>query len=64
MQKIPVVGLLVVGVAGTVTGAWEYNGYAQKVIESQEDHPLEGTVLRYDDPFEPAVPAEDWEVLK
>lgn len=28
------------------------------------DYPLQGTVLRYDDPFEPAVPAEDWEVLK
>lgn len=28
------------------------------------DHPLQGTVLRYDDPFEPAVTAEDWEVLK
>ena len=31
---------------------------------SPEDDPLQGTVLRYDDPFEPAVPAEDWEVLK
>ena len=31
---------------------------------SQADYPLQGTVLRYDDPFEPAVPAEDWEVLK
>ena len=29
----------------------------------QGDYPLQGTVLRYDDPFEPAVPAEDWEVL-
>lgn len=29
------------------------------------DHnPLKGTVLKYDDPFEPAVPLEDWEVLK
>ena len=25
---------------------------------------LRGSVLRYDDPFEPAVPEEDWEVLK
>jgi hypothetical protein len=24
----------------------------------QADYPLQGTVLRYDDPFEPAVPAE------
>ncbi|MBF2049328.1 MAG: hypothetical protein EDM05_023995 [Leptolyngbya sp. IPPAS B-1204] len=31
---------------------------------SPGDYPLQGTVLRYDDPFEPAVPAEDWEVLK
>lgn len=31
---------------------------------AQGDYPLQGTVLRYDDPFEPAVPAEDWEVLK
>lgn len=28
------------------------------------DRPLAGSVLRYDDPFGPAVPAEDWEVLK
>jgi hypothetical protein len=26
--------------------------------------PLAGSVLRYDDPFEPAVPPEEWEVLK
>ncbi|MBF2019768.1 MAG: hypothetical protein IGR93_06600 [Hydrococcus sp. C42_A2020_068] len=26
--------------------------------------PLRGTVLRYDEPFEPAVASEDWEVLK
>lgn len=25
---------------------------------------LRGTVYRYDDPFEPAVPPEDWEALK
>jgi len=31
---------------------------------SQSNYPLQGTVLRYDDPFEPAVPTEDWEVLK
>jgi hypothetical protein len=28
------------------------------------NRPLTGSVLRYDDPFEPAVPAEEWEVLK
>lgn len=26
-------------------------------------YPLRGTVLRYDDPFEPAVPIEDWDCL-
>ena len=25
-------------------------------------YPLRGSVLRYDDPFEPAVPPEDWDV--
>lgn len=25
---------------------------------------LHGSVLRYDDPFSPAVPIEDWEALK
>jgi hypothetical protein len=24
---------------------------------------MRGTVLRYDDPFEPAVPPEDWEAV-
>jgi hypothetical protein len=27
-------------------------------------YPLRGKVLFYEDPFEPAVPAEDWEVLR
>jgi hypothetical protein len=27
-------------------------------------HGLRGTVLRYDDPFGPAVPIEDWDALK
>ncbi len=26
-----------------------------------ERYPLRGTVARYDDPLEPAVPAEEWE---
>ena len=26
--------------------------------------PLKGTVIRYDDPLEPATSHEDWEVLK
>jgi hypothetical protein len=31
-QRIPVLGNIVVGVAGIVTGAWEQNGYAQSSI--------------------------------
>jgi hypothetical protein len=27
-------------------------------------YPLRGTVLFYEDPFEPAVPVEDWKVLR
>jgi hypothetical protein len=27
-------------------------------------YPLRGTVLFYEDPFEPAVPVEDWEVMR
>ena len=30
---------------------------------STNDNPLKGTLLNYDDPFEPAVLATDWEVL-
>ena len=31
---------------------------------TKSEYPLQGTVLGYDDPFEPAVSAEDWQVLK
>lgn len=35
------------------------------VQSRQAEYPLQGKQpYRYDDPFEPAVPAEDWEVLK
>jgi hypothetical protein len=27
-------------------------------------YPLRGKVIRYDDPFEPAVSAEDWDVMQ
>ena len=27
-------------------------------------YPLRGTVIHYDEPFEPAVSLEDWEVLQ
>ena len=30
----------------------------------QVNYPLQGTVLRYDDPFEPAVVTEDWDALR
>ncbi len=34
-----------------------------KATEPQVN-PLKGSVLRYDDPFEPACPAEDWVALR
>lgn len=27
-------------------------------------NPIKGVLLKYEDPFEPAVPPEDWNVLK
>jgi len=33
-------------------------------IGISSEFPLQGTVLVYDDPFEPAVAPEDWDVLK
>jgi hypothetical protein len=33
LEQIPVLGVLIVGVAGIVTGAWDRNGYAQEAIE-------------------------------
>ena len=29
-----------------------------------DSYPLRGTVISYDNPFEPATSAEDWEALK
>lgn len=40
------------------------------IIESQTEskagnrNSLKGTVLKYEEPFAPVVPAEDWEALK
>jgi hypothetical protein len=36
------------------------------VLDESEpnSYPLRGTVLHYEDPFEPAVPIEDWEALQ
>lgn len=31
---------------------------------TSEHYPLQGTVDRYDDPFEPALPLEEWEALQ
>lgn len=33
-------------------------------VSSSSEFPLQGTVLFYNDPFEPAVPPEDWDVLQ
>ena len=32
--------------------------------DESEKYPLRGGVIKYEDPFEPACPPEDWEVLK
>ena len=32
--------------------------------QERTHHPLRGSVIGYDDPFEPAVSLEDWEALK
>ncbi|MBW4554181.1 MAG: hypothetical protein KME35_24225 [Aphanocapsa sp. GSE-SYN-MK-11-07L] len=40
---------------------------AHKAVADQPEqnlYPLRGKVLYYENPFEPAVPIEDWEVLK
>jgi hypothetical protein len=33
LERVPVFGLLIVGIAGVVTGAWEENGYARELID-------------------------------
>lgn len=30
----------------------------------EQRYPLRGTVLRYDDPFAPVAPEEDWDALR
>ncbi|NER83776.1 MAG: hypothetical protein F6K42_30380 [Leptolyngbya sp. SIO1D8] len=35
-----------------------------KLAAAPSEHPLRGTVIRYDNPFEPAVADDEWEVLK
>ncbi len=37
LKKIPIIGVITVGIAGVATGAWEHNGYAQKLIQKELD---------------------------
>ena len=37
---------------------------AQLKPETPDQNPLRGSVLKYDDPFEPAVPIEDWDAVR
>jgi hypothetical protein len=45
-------------------------GESPNPVEKADDqadpnlYPLRGTVLFYEDPFESAIPVEDWEVLR
>jgi hypothetical protein len=38
------------------------NNQLETFIDNEK--PLRGSILYYEDPFEPAVPEEDWEALK
>jgi hypothetical protein len=40
------------------------NGNSSGEQQVSQDNPLRGSILRYDDPFGPAAPLEDWEVLQ
>ena len=40
----------------------EENYQEQTFIDNKD--PLRGSILYYEDPFEPAVPEKDWEALK
>src|SRR4028119_1517586 len=42
----------------------DYLNLVNETIKKAFLYPLHGTVKRYDDPFEPAAPLEDWEVLQ
>jgi hypothetical protein len=47
-------------------GLGELPSPVEKAEEQPERnlYPLRGTVLFYEDPFESAIPVEDWEVLR
>jgi hypothetical protein len=38
--------------------------WVNQMLGNTLHYPLQGMVSRYDDPFEPAVPVEDWEANK
>ncbi|NJK65686.1 MAG: hypothetical protein HC941_03335 [Microcoleus sp. SU_5_3] len=41
-----------------------YLAWVNRTIALTLHYPLQGTVDRYDDPFEPAVTLAEWEVLQ
>ncbi|MEG4066990.1 hypothetical protein QUA42_06490 [Microcoleus sp. Pol11C2] len=41
-----------------------YLSWVNQTIVHSLHYPLQGTVDRYDDPFEPTLPPEEWEVLQ
>ncbi|MEO0490628.1 MAG: hypothetical protein AAFZ49_13885 [Cyanobacteria bacterium J06659_2] len=42
----------------------EQSQQSQPLPVLQSEHPLRGSVIRYDEPFEPVIAAEDWDVLQ
>lgn len=45
----------------------EQGTQSEKAVANQSEanlYPLRGTVLAYEDPFEPTIPLDDWEVLQ
>lgn len=41
-----------------------YLTWVNQMLGNTLQYPLQGMVSRYDDPFEPAVPLEEWEALQ
>jgi hypothetical protein len=41
-----------------------YLNFVNETMKNTFLYPLRGTVMGYDDPYEPAVSLEDWEVLQ
>ena len=42
----------------------DYLSLVNQTVRNVLLNPIQGRVLRYDDPFEPSLPPEDWEVLR